>query len=486
MTPEQLKASILQCAIQGKLVEQRSEDGTAEELYLKIQKEKQDLVKAGKIKKEKSLADIAEDEVPFDIPETWKWVYLQSVSYINGGYAFKSADYTTNGVRVVRISDFNEEGFVNTKIVRHPFSEDLSPYLLNEGDILLCMTGGTVGKSYFVEKLPEKMMTNQRVATIKSLCNIQEYVKYVILSPITQRVIQHSKNSTNDNISMDTINGFLVPLPPEKEIARIIQRIKECLTYVDRYAEAYEKMEQFNAKFPEDMKKSILQYAIQGKLVEQRPEEGTAEDLYQQIQEEKNKLIKEGKIKKEKLYAEITDDEIPFDIPESWKWAYVGETCLGFEYGTAKKSQKNGNRIVLRMGNIQKGKIIYDNLVYSDDEEDIKKYNLKKGDLLFNRTNSKEWVGKTAIYLGEKPAIYAGYLVRFRPILIDSQYLNYVMQTRYYWEFCQQERTDAIGQSNINAQKLKKFMFPLPPLGEQRRIVAKIEELLPYCEQLIK
>ena len=134
MTPEQLKASILQCAIQGKLIEQRSEDGTAEELYLKIQKEKQELIKAGKIKKEKSLADIAEDEVPFDIPETWKWVYLQSVSYINGGYAFKSADYTTNGVRVVRISDFNEEGFVNTTIVRHPFSENLSPYLLNEGD----------------------------------------------------------------------------------------------------------------------------------------------------------------------------------------------------------------------------------------------------------------------------------------------------------------------------------------------------------------
>jgi type I restriction enzyme S subunit len=138
------------------------------------------------------------------------------------------------------------------------------------------------------------------------------------------------------------------------------------------------------------------------------------------------------------------------------------------------------------MGNIQQGIVVYDKLVYSDDEDDIKKYHLEKGDLLFNRTNSKEWVGKTAIYKGEREAIYAGYLVRFKPILIDSRYLNYVMQSQYYWSFCQRERTDAIGQSNINAQKLKKFYFPLPPLSEQKRIIARLEELLPYCDQLIK
>ena len=162
----------------------------------------------------------------------------------------------------------------------------------------------------------------------------------------------------------------------------------------------------------------------------------------------------------------------------------VGDVCEGFEYGTAKKSAESGKIAVLRMGNIQKGKVIFDNLVYSNDDEDIKKYNLVPGDLLFNRTNSKEWVGKTAIYEGEKKAIYAGYLVRFRPICIVSKYLNYVMQTQYYWSFCQRERTDAIGQSNINAQKLKRFCFPLPPIEEQHRIVTKIEELLPYCERL--
>lgn len=237
---------------------------------------------------------------------------------------------------------------------------------------------------------------------------------------------------------------------------------------------------------PEQLKASILQYAIQGKLVEQRPEEGTAEELYQQIQEEMQRLIKEGKIKKEKPLDEITEDEILFDIPDSWKWVRIGNTCVGFEYGTAKKSLPKGKRAVLRMGNIKNGKVIYDNLVYSNDNSDIDKYNLEYGDLLFNRTNSKEWVGKTAIYEGDIPAIYAGYLVRFKPVLLDSYYLNFVMQTRYYWGFCQRERTDAIGQSNINAQKLKTFAFPLPPLEEQQRIVAKIEELLPCVDRYAK
>lgn len=139
---------------------------------------------------------------------------------------------------------------------------------------------------------------------------------------------------------------------------------------------------------------------------------------------------------------------------------------------------------MLRMGNIQNGRIIYDKLVYSSDENEISKYCLEYNDLLFNRTNSKELVGKTAIYKSEIPAIYAGYLVRVTPVLLLSDYLNYVMQSQYYWSYCQSVRSDAIGQSNINAEKLKQFVFPLPPLAEQKRIVAMLEELLPLCEKL--
>ncbi|MPN24581.1 hypothetical protein SDC9_171980 [bioreactor metagenome] len=234
------------------------------------------------------------------------------------------------------------------------------------------------------------------------------------------------------------------------------------------------------------MQKSILQMAIQGKLVEQRLEEGTGEELYQQIQVEKQRLTKAGTIKKEKSLPETAEDEIPFEIPESWKWVSVGNTCTNIQYGTSQKSSQTGKMAVLRMGNLQNGKINYDSLVYSSYESDIEKYRLNCNDLLFNRTNSKELVGKTAIYKGEIPAIYAGYLVRITPILFDSDYLNYVMQSQFYWAYCQTVRSDAIGQSNINAEKLKRFFYPLPPLAEQKRIVAKLEEILPLCEKLQK
>ena len=232
--PEDMKKSILQYAIQGKLVEQRLEEGTGEELYRQIQSEKQRLIKEGKIKKEKPLTEIAEDEIPFDIPESWKWVQLGDLASINGGFAFKSTNYTTEGVRVIRISDFNETGFVNDKIVRYPYDDSLSQYVLDVKNILLCMTGGTVGKSLFITKLDEKMVVNQRVATIKVESVLPEYVYQVILAPITQKVIQDSKNSTNDNISMDTIKSFLIPLPPLAEQKRIVAKLEEILPLCER------------------------------------------------------------------------------------------------------------------------------------------------------------------------------------------------------------------------------------------------------------
>lgn len=139
---------------------------------------------------------------------------------------------------------------------------------------------------------------------------------------------------------------------------------------------------------------------------------------------------------------------------------------------------------MLRMGNLQNGRIVLDKLVYTSDSKEIEKYSLKCNDLLFNRTNSKDLVGKVAIYKGELPAIYAGYLVRLHPLLIDSDYLNYVMQSQYYWIYCQNVRSDAIGQSNINAEKLKRFIFPLPPLQEQKRIVYEISQLMTKIEHL--
>jgi type I restriction enzyme ecoR124II specificity protein len=168
---------------------------------------------------------------------------------------------------------------------------------------------------------------------------------------------------------------------------------------------------------------------------------------------------------------------VPFEVPESWVWCRLDDIVCELKYGTSEKSSSVGKIAVLRMGNITNvGTIDYSNLVYSSNDEDIEQYSLEKNDLLFNRTNSSEWVGKTAIYKEEQPAIYAGYLIRIKPLLISPDYLNTVMNSGYYRDWCYDVKTDAVNQSNINAQKLSQLMIPIPPLKEQGRIVAEMDK----------
>ena len=170
-------------------------------------------------------------------------------------------------------------------------------------------------------------------------------------------------------------------------------------------------------------------------------------------------------------------ENVPFEVPESWVWCRLDDIVCELKYGTSEKSSSVGKIAVLRMGNITNvGTIDYSNLVYSSNDEDIEQYSLEKNDLLFNRTNSSEWVGKTAIYKEEQPAIYAGYLIRIKPLLISPDYLNTVMNSGYYRDWCYDVKTDAVNQSNINAQKLSQLMIPIPPLKEQGRIVAEMDK----------
>ena len=224
------------------------------------------------------------------------------------------------------------------------------------------------------------------------------------------------------------------------------------------------------------LRQKILDLAIHGKLVPQDPNDEPASVLLERIKAEKERLIKEGKIKRSKKSAKTSDTpHYPYLLPSGWEWCKLEDIVRELKYGTSEKSSSVGRITVLRMGNITDiGTIDYSNLVYSSNDEDIKQYSLKKGDLLFNRTNSSEWVGKTAIYKGEQPAIYAGYLIRVRPILISPDYLNIVMNSSYYRNWCYNVKTDAVNQSNINAQKLSKLMVPVPPLKEQERIIVEI------------
>ena len=328
MTPEQLKASILQLAIQGKLVEQRAEEGTGEELYQQIQANLDAISEVQTKKKNKILPNkilpIEEKDIPFDIPETWRWVRLGTIGYTNIGLTYRPKDQTMDGVIVLRSSNIQNGKMVYEDIVKVNM-EIPDNKMCKVGDILICARNGSkrlVGKSAIVDKAG--MSFGAFMAIFRSVCN--QYIIHVINSAYFRNSLLGDTGTTTINqITQDMLKNSLVPLPPLAEQKRIVAKIEELLSLIDRYAVAYEKLEQFNAKFPEDMKKSILQYAIQGKLVEQRLEEGTGAELYKQMQAEKQRLIKEKKIKKEKTLVEITDDEIPFDIPETWIWIRVGD-----------------------------------------------------------------------------------------------------------------------------------------------------------------
>ena len=234
----------------------------------------------------------------------------------------------------------------------------------------------------------------------------------------------------------------------------------------------------------QQLRNSILQEAIEGRLVPQDPNDEPASVLLERIREEKKRLVKEGKLKKKDLEEKpISEDEKPFEIPDSWEWCRINDIIFPPKYGTSNKSLPQGDVPVLRMGNIQNGEIVFDKLVYSNSQTDNEKYNLIAGDLLFNRTNSAELVGKTGVYRGQRKAIFAGYLILLRPINIYSDYLNSVLGSSYARSYCKEVKTIGVQQCNINAEKISTFVIPLPPLAEQKRIVAKIEELLPKVEE---
>lgn len=244
------------------------------------------------------------------------------------------------------------------------------------------------------------------------------------------------------------------------------------------------KMDDLHKRFPEDMKKSILQYAIQGKLVEQRHEEGTGEELYRQIQTEKKRLIKEGKIKKEKPLPEIAEDEIPFDIPGSWKWVRWGELSQSIQYGYNAPAKEHGRIKMVRISDIQDGKVLWNKVPYCDiKENEIPTYQLGANDILFARTGGT--VGKSYLVKDvPEEAIYAGYLIRTQySSLLCPDYMKHFMESQLYWNQLR-SGTIATAQPNCNGQTLSKMILPLPPLAEQKRIVAKLEEILPLCERL--
>jgi len=303
--------------------------------------------------------------------------------------------------------------------------------------------------------------------------------------------IKSSEGTTNRRrLQGDKFFNFSFHFPGIDEQKRLAKRFNA----VDATFAAMKGEFEQQSGYLKQLRQAVLQEAIEGKLtaewrkqhqVVKGDPQYDAAALLADIKTGKERLVKGGKIRKEKPLPPITDADKPFALPDGWVWCRLGEVADGFQYGSSTKSIKDGKFPVLRMGNIQGGKIDWTDLVYTNDKDEAKKYRLTEGDLLFNRTNSRELVGKTGLFDGRREAIFAGYLVRVSMLgKIIPTYSNFVLNSKHHREWCDENKTDALGQSNINATKLRDFLFPLPPLAEQQAIVDRVNSLMAVVDEL--
>lgn len=496
MNAQDLKKSIIQLAIQGKLIEQREEEGTAKELLERIEAKKKQLIKEGKIKKEKKLPEVTQDEVLFDIPVSWQWTRISNIADM----------YTGNSIpKTIKENKYSKvkEGFhyIGTKDVGFDYTIDYNneikiPYEEKKfrnsfkDSILMCIEGGSAGRKIGI--LDKTVCFGNKLCSFNLIFGEPRFLYYYLQSPIFFQAFRDEMTGIIGGVSITKLKSIVMPLPPLEEQKRIVAKIEELMPYVEKYDKAYSKVDELNKKFPEDMQKSILQYAIQGKLVEQREEDGVADELYQQIQEEKKRLIKEGKIKKIQVYSKIAEEEIPFDIPRNWKWVRLIDILLvkptngyspkGVNYET---NIKNLTLTATTSGTFNKTAYKYVDI----EIEDGSPYWLKHNDLLIQRSNSREYVGTSCIYNGEdNEFIYPDLMMRMRvhPLIL-LKYIDYALKAPFSRKYFKESATGTSeSMPKINQNTVSNALIPLPPLEEQKRLLEKIEELLPYTKQLVK
>jgi len=484
--------------MQGKLVEQKPEESTAKELLEQIKAEKEQLIIEGKIKREKPLAVITEDEIPFEIPESWEWVRLIDLSdacdvpFADGpfGSNLKSQHYVINPeVRIIQLSNIGEDGWKNENVKYTSFrhAETIKRSMVNSGEIVIAKMM-PAGRAIKVPNIDNAyVLSSDAVKFVPHPLLNKKYLLNAINSNVFRRQIYSEvQGITRVRTSLTKIKTYLIPLPPLEEQKRIVAKLEELMPYVKKYGAAHAKLEALNKKFPEDMQKSILHYAIQGKLVEQRQEEGNAEELYQQIQAEKAKLIKVGKIKKEKPLPEITEDEIPFEIPENWKWVRLVNilSILGDGIHGTPNYDEIGEYYFINGNNLTDGKIEIKDNTKKVNYNEYKKYKkeLNRNTVLVSINGT---IGNVAFYNNEK--VILGKSACYFNLLSEELkfYLYWLLKTKYFQDYAVKNATGSTIK-NVSLATMKNFIVPLPPLAEQKRIVAKIEELLPYCQQLVK
>ncbi len=508
MNGQQLKNSILQMAVQGKLVPQDPNDEPASVLIQRIREEKEKLIKEKKIKKEKNpsyifrgsdnlhyekIGDAApvciSKQVPFDIPDSWEWIRLGELTYNHGQ---KKPDTVFSYIDIGSIDNLNQK--LNS--VDNHLEPDNAPSrarkIVEKWDIIYSTVRPYLHNMCIIDKdfmHPPIASTGFAVmACLADYCRF--FLFYYLLSPCFDNYANNRENSKGvayPAINDERLYRALIPVPPMEEQQRIVAKIEQILPYIKEYELSESRIGQLNAAFPEQLKKSILQEAVQGKLVPQDPSDEPASILLEKIAKEKEKLIKEGKIKKQKSLPAITEDEIPFDIPNSWKWVKLSEIIyfrMGKTPPRAEIEYWSNDVPWVSIADMVNGSTISETKEMVSNEAIAKKFGgqiTPKGTMIMS---FKLTIGKVSI-LGID-AVHNEAIISIIPFINDNFITrNYLMHVLPYLSTFGSSKKAIMGFT-LNSSSLSNLLIPLPPLEEQKRIVAKIEELMPLIDNFNK
>lgn len=480
MTPEQLKASILQYAVEGKLVKQDPNDEPASELLKKIENEKDQLIEEGKIKRSRKLSAITDEEKPFDIPKNWTYGRLKQITTFGNFDSVKGTSIPDNSW-VVDMKDVRKDGGGFLAIVRKK-STDIyksNKYSFSKNAVLYGKLRPYLRKVEVAKAdgFTTTEMFPINVVDINTL--IPQYLRYVMLSPYFVDLVNDSMYGMKmPRVGTTFLAKMVIPLPPLEEQKRIVAKIEKLMPLVDEYAESYNRLQKIDNEFEDKLKQSVLQYAMEGKLVKQNLSDEPASELIKKIENEKAELIKEGKIKKSKKLPSINDDEKPFDIPDSWEWVRLGQIInLISGRDIPKKDHLNkeikgsipyitGASNIDKNGNINISEWVTNPTVV-----------VNKGTILLS---VKGTIGKISI-LDLAQAHIARQIMGIDNMFgIDKKYLQYYIES--YVQQLQQKAKSII--PGISRDDLLLAILPLPPVKEQERIVIKLERLLSSINSL--
>ena len=524
MNGKQLKNSILQWAIQGKLVPQDPNDEPASVLLDKIRGEKKRLIKEKKIKRDKNASIIyrgednsyyekilatgevkcIDEEIPFEIPTSWSWARLGNLIDIKGGKrlpaGYKLTDNKTDHI-YIRVSDMQDGTIVSKdlKYITDDVYNQIQNYTIGKDDLYLTIVGSTIGKAGLVPKMFDNMNLTENAVKLTNIPINKYFLLYYVRSGYAQSQFRdNTKQVGQPKLAIFRIANTLVPIPPFAEQTKIVSKIEYTLHLVNHFSNLQEQLHYINTDIYRDLKKSILQEAIQGKLVPQITEEGTAKELLELIKAEKQKLVKEGKLKKSALNDSVIfrgddnkyweksgdnivciDEEIPFGIPSSWSWCRLGNIASvkgGKRIPVGEKlTTENTGHMYIRVADMKENTVKTDDIHYISESiyQKIKSYTISTEDLYITVAGTIGSVGEIPKVFDNANLTENADKIVFRGIC--KKFLMYCLLSNFVQSQIK-KCTTKVGQPKLAIVRIEDLVIPLPPIKEQYRIVHKIEQ----------